>query len=51
MTLSNLIDHLRFYEELGVTGINRDMRWRQRERIGNPEIGHRKSDGLSTSRR
>ena len=31
MTLRNLIDHLRFYEELGVTGINRDVRWRQRE--------------------
>jgi uracil-DNA glycosylase len=31
MTLRYLIDHLRFYEELGVTGINRDVRWRQRE--------------------
>ena len=31
MTLRNLIDHLRFYEELGVAGINRDARWRQRE--------------------
>jgi len=31
MTLRNLIDHLRFYEELGVPGINRDARWRQRE--------------------
>ena len=35
MTLSNLIDHLRFYEELGVTGINRDVRWRQREGFAN----------------
>jgi uracil-DNA glycosylase len=41
MTLSNLIDHLRFYEELGVTGINRDMRWRRR---GESEIGNRPSE-------
>ena len=36
MTLRNLIDHLRFYEELGVTGINRDARWRQREGSAEP---------------
>ena len=41
MTLRNLIDHLRFYEELGVTGINRDVRWRQR---GESEIGNRPSE-------
>ena len=41
MTLRNLIDHLRFYEELGVAGINRDARWRQR---GESEIGNRPSE-------
>jgi DNA polymerase len=25
-----LVEHLRFYQELGVTGINRDPKWRQR---------------------
>ena len=34
-----LAEHLRFYEELGVTGINRDTAWRHRqpgERLGQP---------------
>jgi DNA polymerase len=30
MTYSDLANHLRFYEELGVTGINRDPKWRAR---------------------
>src|SRR5215212_1766958 len=30
--MSELSDHLRFYEELGVTGISRDPRWQRRER-------------------
>jgi uracil-DNA glycosylase len=28
--VSDLSEHLRFYQELGVTGINRDPRWRKR---------------------
>ena len=28
---THLAEHLRFYQELGVTGINTDRRWRQRE--------------------
>ena len=28
---SHLAEHLRFYQELGVTGINTDRRWRQRD--------------------
>ena len=30
--VSELSNHLRFYEELGVTGISRDPKWRQRTR-------------------
>ena len=30
--MSELSEHLRFYEELGVTGISRDPRWQRRER-------------------
>ena len=37
-----LVDHLRFYEELGVAGINRDPRWRRRAEQS--EIGNRKSE-------
>jgi uracil-DNA glycosylase family 4 len=29
--VDHLAEHLRFYQELGVTGINRDAKWRQRE--------------------
>ena len=29
--MNDLAAHLRFYEELGVTGINRDPRWRRRD--------------------
>ena len=31
MTDHSLADHLRFFQELGVPGINRDPRWRRRE--------------------
>ena len=37
-----LADHLRFYGELGVAGINRDPRWRRR--AAESEIGNRKSE-------
>jgi uracil-DNA glycosylase len=30
--MDQLVEHLRFYEELGVTGVSRDARWRKRER-------------------
>ncbi len=33
-SVSDLSDHLRFYQELGVTGISRDPKWR--ERAGDP---------------
>ena len=29
--MTQLTEHLRFYQELGVTGISRDQRWRRRE--------------------
>ena len=29
--MSQLSDHLRFYQELGVTGVSRDPRWRRRD--------------------
>jgi uracil-DNA glycosylase family 4 len=29
--VNQLAEHLRFYQELGVTGINRDAKWRRRE--------------------
>ena len=29
--MNQLAEHLRFYQELGVTGINRDPKWRRRE--------------------
>jgi uracil-DNA glycosylase len=32
--LSHLSDHLRFYQELGVTGVSRDPRWRRRDEPG-----------------
>jgi DNA polymerase len=31
--VSDLSEHLRFYEELGVTGINRDAKWRARDDV------------------
>jgi len=31
--MTQLTDHLRFYQELGVTGVSRDARWRRRETI------------------
>ncbi len=35
--MSDLSDHLRFYQELGVTGISRDPKWRQRAGSPSPE--------------
>jgi uracil-DNA glycosylase family 4 len=32
--LSQLSDHLRFYQELGVTGVSRDPKWRRRRQPG-----------------
>jgi uracil-DNA glycosylase len=51
--MDHLAEHLRFYQELGVTGVSRDAKWRRREgaardrdgdgagglQIGNPEAG------------
>ena len=34
MEKAQLADHLRFFQELGVTGINTDARWRTRQRHG-----------------
>jgi uracil-DNA glycosylase len=36
--MSELSEHLRFYEELGVTGISRDPRWQKRERAESQEV-------------
>jgi len=40
----DLAQHLRFYEELGVTGINRDPKWRQR----GGDVGPTTGPGLPT---
>jgi len=34
--VNQLAEHLRFYQELGVTGINRDAKWRRREDGASP---------------
>ena len=34
--MSQLSEHLRFYEELGVTGVSRDPKWRRRESAPEP---------------
>ena len=44
--MDHLAEHLRFYQELGVTGVSRDAKWRAREgraglQAGNPEAGGR----------
>jgi uracil-DNA glycosylase family 4 len=41
MSQSDLAEHLRFFSELGVTGISRDASWRRREELRSvqPEIG------------
>src|SRR5215212_5049895 len=36
--MSELSEHLRFYEELGVTGISRDPRWQRRERAESSDV-------------
>jgi uracil-DNA glycosylase len=36
--MSHLGDHLRFYQELGVTGVSRESRWRKRESIGSESL-------------
>jgi uracil-DNA glycosylase len=36
--MSELSEHLRFYEELGVMGISRDPRWQKRERAESQEV-------------
>ena len=36
MSVNQLAEHLRFYQELGVTGINRDPRWRRRDEGARP---------------
>jgi uracil-DNA glycosylase len=38
--MTQLAEHLRFYQELGVTGLSRDVRWRRREPVA-PEAGQR----------
>ncbi len=42
MDTSQLSEHLRFLQDLGVTGISRDPRWRRRQR---PEAGESHSEG------
>jgi DNA polymerase len=37
--MSQLGDHLRFYQELGVTGVSRQPRWRKRESIASEFVG------------
>ncbi len=34
--MSQLSEHLRFYQELGVTGVSRDAKWRRREEPARP---------------
>ena len=36
--MSELSEHLRFYEELGVNGISRDPKWQRRERGESPDV-------------
>ena len=36
--MSELSEHLRFYEELGVNGISRDPKWQRRERAESPDV-------------
>ncbi|MEO7272236.1 MAG: hypothetical protein ABIX28_04805, partial [Vicinamibacterales bacterium] len=38
MNPRDLAQHLRFYEELGVTGISRDPKWRQRAGDVTPDL-------------
>jgi DNA polymerase len=45
--LSQLSDHLRFYQELGVTGVSRDPKWRRREA---PVRESERSDPVSEDR-
>jgi uracil-DNA glycosylase len=37
----NLLEHLRFYGELGVTGVSRDARWRKRAASGESQTDQR----------
>ncbi len=39
MDKSQLSEHLRFYQELGVTGVNHDARWRERAGLGDRDSG------------
>ena len=37
--MNPLAEHLRFYQELGVTGVNRDRKWRERTEVpGGPNV-------------
>jgi DNA polymerase len=38
MDPSQLAEHLRFFQELGVSGISTDTRWRNRERASTPNV-------------
>lgn len=35
--MNQIVEHLRFYQELGVTGVSRDPRWRRREPTALPD--------------
>ena len=46
--MNPLAEHLRFYQELGVTGINRDRKWRSREGVPRvPEVPSVAGAGVS----
>jgi uracil-DNA glycosylase len=44
MDKSQIAEHLRFYQDLGVTGVSRSAEWRRRESTAGPESADERSD-------
>lgn len=49
MDPSQLAEHLRFYQELGVTGISRDATWRKREEATSDSLLHTPNEGAESA--
>jgi DNA polymerase len=47
--VSQLAEHLRFYQELGVTGVSRDPKWRRRDAGGGPSAEPSAGDGTQAA--
>jgi DNA polymerase len=47
VSVNQLAEHLRFYQELGVTGINRDPKWRRRDEGTRPVSEAAQTDALA----